>query len=193
MNLSNQSASAKRWDPHQHVTAVITHRVKGGREGGYEEWIKGISAAARQFEGHLGVNILRSQPGVTADYVIVLQFDSSVNLNSWLKSRERNAWIDRVKPLIQEQETMQVLSGLESWFQLPSQPQHHPPKQYKQAILVWIGVVTVSLLIGPLLTPLLAPLPHGLKVAINAAVMVSLLTYIIMPNLTKWFKGWLFR
>ena len=194
MTLPDQTSPRTQCDPDQHVTAVITHRVRSGHEEGYEEWIHGISAAARQFEGHLGVSILRPQPGATSDYVIVLQFDSSANLDYWLQSGERNAWIDRVKPLIQEQETVQVLSGLESWFQLPSQqPKQHMPKRYKQAILVWTGVVSVLLVISPLIAPLLAPLPHVLKVMINSAVVVAMLTYVIMPNLTKWFKGWLFR
>ena len=184
----------------QHVTAVITHRVRSGREAGYEEWIKGIAADARQFEGHLGVNILRPQPGESLDYVIVLQFDSSPHLNAWLDSDVRKGWIERVQPLIQEQESVQVLTGLEGWFQLPkkaasrsatlaSQP---APKRYKQAILIWVGVMIVSLLVHPLLAPVLQYLPWLLRVAVSVAVTVILLSYVIMPRLTRWFKHWLF-
>ena len=174
----------------QHVTAVITHRVKPGRQEGYEQWIKGISAAAREFQGHLGVSILRPQPGSPPDYVIVLQFNACNHLMAWLKSDVRNTWIERVKPLIQAQENIQILSGLESWFQLPKQP--GAPKRYKQAILVWVGVMIVALGVSPLIAPLLSFLPWLLKVAVNVAVTVVLLSYVIMPRLTRWFKGWLF-
>ena len=180
------------FDRNQHVTAVITHRVRSGREVGYEEWIKGIAADARQFAGHLGVNILRPQPGKVSDYVIVLQFDSCVNLNAWLNSDVRKGWIDRVQPLIAEQESVQVLTGLEGWFQLPNQASASAPKRYKQAMLVWLGVTTVALVVQPLIAPALAPLPWVLQVAVNVAVTVSLLTYVIMPRLTRWFKRWLF-
>ena len=176
----------------QHVTAVITHRVKTGHQEGYEGWIKGISAAARAFEGHLGVSILRPQPDSILDYVIVLQFDACNHLTAWLKSDIRNAWIERVKPLIQEQEAIQILSGLESWFQLPKQPGHKAPKRYKQAILIWVGVMIVSLGVSPLISPLLGLLPWLLKVVVNVAITVALLSYVIMPRLTRWFKGWLF-
>ena len=84
--------------PSQHVTAVITHRVRAGREEGYEAWIHGISAAAREFPGHLGVSILRPQPGASPDYVIVLQFDDCDRLQSWLKSDIRKDWIQRAQP-----------------------------------------------------------------------------------------------
>ena len=190
MNIS--TADTHRTSTDQHVTAVITHRVKTGRQEGYETWIKGISAAAREFEGHLGVSILRPQPDATPDYVIVLQFDACDHLTAWLRSDIRKSWIERVQPLIQEQETVQILSGLESWFQLPKQPVHTAPKRYKQAILVWVGVMMVSLGVSPLVTPLLSALPWLLKVAVNVAITVVLLSYVIMPRLTRWFKGWLF-
>jgi len=175
-----------------HVTAVISHRVRPGREQGYEEWIKGISAVAREFEGHLGVNILRPHPGTATDYVIVLQFDTCDHLKHWLGSDTRQQWIERVQPLIREQETIQVLTGLESWFQLPKQSAVIAPKPYKQAILVWVGVMAVSLVIGPLIEPVLAPLPRLLALPINVAITVALLSYVIMPRLTRWFRGWLF-
>lgn len=175
-----------------HVTAVITHRVKVGRQAGYEAWIKGISAAARESVGHLGVSILRPQPEAVPDYVIVLQFDRCDHLTAWLQSDTRKAWIERVQPLIQEQEDIQILSGLESWFQLPKQANSAAPQRYKQAMLVWVGVMAVSLIVSPLVAPLLAPLPGLVALPINVALTVVLLTYVIMPRLTHWFRGWLF-
>lgn len=192
MTTSTPDIDRNSANSNHHVTAVITHRVRSGREQGYEEWIKGIAAAARQFEGHLGVSILRPQPGSPPDYVIVLQFDRCDRLNAWLTSDTRKAWIDRVQPLIQEQENIQVLTGLESWFQLPKQLGHGAPTRYKQAMLVWVGVMIVSLAVSPFVAPLLAPLPWLLRVSVNVAITVALLTYVIMPQLTRWFKGWLF-
>ncbi|MEM9118849.1 MAG: antibiotic biosynthesis monooxygenase [Cyanobacteria bacterium P01_F01_bin.56] len=192
MNTSNPHRDRSMSNKHHHVTAVITHRVRSGREAGYEEWIKGIAADARQFAGHLGVNILRPQPGVSTDYVIVLQFNSSENLEAWLSSDIRQGWIDRVQPLIQEQESVQVLTGLESWFQLPTQAAPKAPKRYKQAVLVWVGVMMVSLLVHPLIAPVMQYLPWLLRVAVSAAITVGLLSYVIMPRLTRWFKRWLF-
>ncbi len=190
--IANHHRDSPMVDKTQHVTAVITHRVRSGREAGYEEWIKGIAADARQFEGHLGVNILRPQPGATSDYVIVLQFNSCPNLDAWLSSDIRKHWIDRVQPLIQEQESVQVLTGLEGWFQLPSQVTPKAPKRYKQAILVWVGVMMVSLFVHPLIAPMMQYLPWLLQVAVSVAITVVLLSYVIMPRLTRWLKGWLF-
>lgn len=35
-------------------------------------------------------------------------------------------------------------------------------------------------------------LPWLLRVAVSVAITVGLLSYVIMPRLTRWFKGWLF-
>lgn len=192
MSTSPSAVEQRARNPGHHVTAVITHRVRSGREPGYEEWIKGISAAAREFPGHLGVSILRPQPGATSDYVIVLQFDTCAHLTAWLGSETRKRWIAQVQPLIQEQESVQILTGLEAWFQLPKQASPVGPKRYKQAILVWVGVMLVAVCVHSWLGPLLLPLPWLLRVAVNAALTVALLTYVIMPGLTRWLKRWLF-
>ena len=180
-------------DPSVHVTAVITHRVRPGREAGYEEWIKGIAADALGYDGYLGAHILRPELGVSPDHVIVVQFETCQQLDSWMQSQTRRDWIERVKPLIREPESIKVLTGLESWFQLPEQPPHAPPKRYKQALLVWIGVAGLSLLLGPLVAAALASWPEFLRVLINTGIMVALLTYWVMPFLTRRFKGWLFK
>lgn len=103
-----------------HVTAVIAHLVKPGREAAYEAWMHGIIPVAKSFPGHLGVNILRPQAGVHPEYIIVLHFDRHEHLHAWLNSPQRKEWIDRATPLIQDSESVQVLSGLETWLSCPN-------------------------------------------------------------------------
>lgn len=177
---------------YHHVTAVIAHRVKPGREKGYEAWMKGIAAAARDFEGHLGISVLRPQPGAPPDYVIVLQFDHYDRLQAWLTSDVRQEWFDRAQPLIYPQQNIQILTGLESWFQLPTQLRAPTPTRYKQTLLVWGAVMLVNLFVTPFVEPLWRSLPSLVSTSLNSAVTVFLLIYVLLPNLTRWFKGWLF-
>jgi antibiotic biosynthesis monooxygenase (ABM) superfamily enzyme len=180
-------------DPSISVTAVITHRVRPGREAGYEEWLKGIAADARNFNGYLGAHILRPELGVSSDHVIVVQFETCQQLNAWMQSDARHHWLERVQPLISEPEAVRMLSGLEPWFQLPGQTRQPSPKRYKQALLVWFGVAGLSLLMAPLLGLLLGSWPQPLRLVINTGITVMILTYWLMPLLTRRFKGWLFK
>lgn len=176
----------------QYVTAVISHRIIPGRELGYEEWIKGIAADARTFEGHLGVSIFKPKPNESPDYVTVLRFDNCHHLNNWLDSDLHQEWIERVKPLIQEPAKVQILTGLEGWFDLPSRPIQPPPPRYKMAVVTWLGVLITTTILSRLLAPLGVYLPAVLMPLISTGLTVAALTYLIMPNLTRLFYPWLY-
>jgi uncharacterized protein len=180
------------FDNENHVTAVITHLVKAGRESGYEEWMKGIIPVAKSFPGHLGVNILRPQPKRHPEYIIVLHFDRHENLQNWMDSDARREWIERSKPLIQSSEDVQVLTGLETWFELPKRSQPMPPKRYKMALLTWLGVFVTLSLVGNILRPMFAFLPGIVAQLITIGIVVWILTYILMPRLTRLFHRWLY-
>ena len=175
-----------------HVTAVISHLVRPGREEGYEEWIKGIIPVAKTFEGHLGVNIIKPQQGVRQEYIIVLNFDNNENLQAWLNSEVRSEWIERAKPLIQEQEDVQVHTGLETWYELPKRTQKSPPKRYKMVLLTWLGVFVTLVTVKTLIGPLLKSLPELLAQLIIVGIVVWILTYVLMPQLTRLFSKWLY-
>lgn len=174
-----------------HVTAVIAHLLKPGQEKAYEEWMREIIPVAKTFPGYLGVNILRPQAG-HPEYIIVLHFDQHAHLQTWLDSNERKELIRRTKPLVQESENVQVLTGLETWFELPKRSQRSPPRRYKMALVSWIGVFITSSVISRLLQPLLTPLPLLIAQFITTGVVVFSLTYLIMPRLTYLFRRWLY-
>ncbi|MBD2678311.1 MULTISPECIES: antibiotic biosynthesis monooxygenase [Nostoc] len=175
-----------------HVTAVITHLVKPGREEGYEEWMRGIIPVAKTFDGHLGVNILRPEKNLHPEYIIVLHFDNQKNLQAWLDSDVRHEWIERAKPLIQTSENVQVVTGLETWFVLPRQPPKLPPKRYKMVLLSWLAVFVTLSTVRYFLKSLLAYLPELLGQIIIIGIVVCLLTYVVMPQLTRLFYKWLY-
>jgi uncharacterized protein len=174
------------------VTTIISQKVKHGREEEYENWIRGISHAAQQFEGHNGVTILRPQDCDRPEYFIILQFTSEYYLQQWLNSQIRKDWIDRSHSFIEQAQNIQVLTGLETWFTLPHKPMQRPPARYKMAILTTVCVFTLVNLYNWLLSGLLANLPPLLRSLIVVVLVVLSLTYVVMPRLTKLFHGWLF-
>ncbi|MBE9044543.1 antibiotic biosynthesis monooxygenase [Pleurocapsales cyanobacterium LEGE 10410] len=185
MNIAENSQN-------QQVTAIISHYVRPGRERGYEEWLQGISQAARQFPGHGGVTILRPRSDFQLEYVIILRFDSYKNLCQWMRSPVRKKWIERAKPLTEKPEDVQVITGLEALVTLPGKiTASSPPPRYKTAFVTWIGVYFCVVLLGHILAPLLVDLPHLIHQAIVTGLVVILLTYMVMPQLTRLFYQWL--
>ena len=174
------------------VTAVASRRVKRGREREFEEWVSGILAAANEFPGYLGSEVLRpgDAPG-DDEYRIVFRFDRESNLRAWENSEERRRWLSKAEPLIHE-ERVHVLTGLETWFTLPWKAGEPSPPRYKMAIVTWLAVFPLITVILVLFGPLLGLLPMLLRTLVLTAVMVSLMTYVIMPRLTRLFSFWLY-
>lgn len=172
----------------QQVTAIISHCVRQGRQRGYEQWLQGITAAARQFAGHSGITILRPQPGAPPEYVIILRFETYQHLQHWMNSDIRKRWIERAEPLTDKVANVQVLTGLDYLASLPGQS---PPPRYKTALLIWMGVFCCSSILGIVLMPHLMIFPFLVRQAIVVAITVGLLTYGVMPVLTRLFARWL--
>lgn len=182
-------------DPNETVTLVIEHEVRPERRDDYEAWLRDIAQAARRFPGHMGVNIIRPH-ATTSAYTIVLRFDSHAHLTRWVESTTRRSLIERVAPLLTTHENLEIRTGMEFWFTPPSaKPLHARP--FKQFLITLSAIypltVVVPWALGPLFerTPGAAwPLLHKLIVA---AVIVSLMVYVIMPRYTRRVAGWLFR
>jgi hypothetical protein len=66
-----------------------------------------------------------------------------------------------------------------------------PPK-WKMALATWLGVYpTITLLLWAL-WPAMGDLPMALRALVLTAIMVPLLTWVVMPALTRLLRPWLF-
>ncbi|WP_017651879.1 antibiotic biosynthesis monooxygenase [Fortiea contorta] len=175
----------------QYITVVISQLVKPGSESDYEIWLKNITSVARTYLGHLGTNVIRPQPGLRREYVIIFRFDGYNNLKAWMTSSDREYWLNQGKHLIESEPHVQQLSGLEAWFSLPGQPLKTPPR-YKTALLTWISVFVLINLLTTFLVPLLRGLPPLIISLILTMTMVALLTYVVMPRVSRLFSKWLY-
>jgi uncharacterized protein len=172
--------------------AVVSRRVKRGREQEFEDWVSGILAAASKYPGYLGSEILRPVDPEDNEYRIITRFDHESNLYAWQASEERAGWLRKSRPLLREEEKFKVLTGLETWFTLPSRPGEPPPPRYKMAIVTWLGVFPVVTAIFYLFGRWLNPLPTVLHTLVFTALMVTLMTYVILPRMTRLFSFWLY-
>ena len=179
----------KREDPP--ATGVASRRVEPGREEEFEAWTSGILSAVKEFPGYLGSDVLRPSNAEDDEYSIIYRFDHASNLERWEASDERRRWLDRAEPIVREQ-TVHRLTGLETWFTLPSKEGQPAPPRYKMAVVTWLAVFPTVLIIFTLFGPLLNLLPMVLRTLLFTLTMVSLMTYVIMPRMTRLFSFWLY-
>jgi len=174
------------------VTTTVTRRVRPGHEAAYEQFLAGISAAASMFPGHLGIEIFRPQDARTGEYRTIYRFDNAAHLRAWLDSDERAAWLERAEPHVASPMRTSFVTGLESWFTLPAQPGATPPPPYKMALLTWLAIFPLITAIVARTGPLVGGLPLVLRLGITTALTVPLMTWVVMPRVTRLLRGWLY-
>ena len=188
--IYDRNRAASGGDPP--VTAVASRRVKQGREQEFEERLSGILAAASEAPGYLGSEVLRpSDSEDDNEYRVVFRFDHATNLHAWENSEERQRWLRELEPLLHE-EKVHVLTGLETWFTLPSKVGEPSPPRYKMVVVTWLGVFPIVTIIFSLFGHWLNLLPTLVRTLVFTAVMVTLMTYVIMPRMTRLFSFWLY-
>lgn len=176
------------------VTTVIRQRPKPEAIGRYEDWLKEITPAAEQFAGHRGVNVIRPH-GASDAYTIVLHFDTIANLRRWLDSDTRVRLVEQIRPFLNEDEAIDIKTGLEFWFTPP--PGGKQAQPYKQFLITLSVIFPLTILVPWLLRPLFKWLPMLALPVIShllvAAAIVAIVTYVIMPRYTRLVSRWLYR
>jgi uncharacterized protein len=173
------------------VTVLYSRRVRPGREADFETWAHGIVAAARQFPGHLGASVLGA-PG-SREYHILFSFADRRSLRAWLESAERQRWLARLGDLLEADRGLQQLTGLETWFKLPGSnvPTMKPPPRWKMWLVSLVAVYPLVLAFQALLVPRMTRLPLPLRALLFPLVLLTLMTFVVMPMVTRLLRRWL--
>jgi uncharacterized protein len=188
---SNHASSGSTSTPPGPITTAVTRRVRPGHEAVYEQVLEGMIATAREFPGHLGVEVFRPQT-TAGEYRTVYRFDSDEHLRAWLDSDEHATWLERAEPHVIGPLRRTLVTGLETWFTLPGQPSAAPPAPYKMALLTWITIFPLITAIVALTGPLLKDLPLVVRLGITTALAVPLMTWVVMPRVTRLLRRWLY-
>lgn len=184
------------------VTVIVTRKAKKGKIREFEEWMDGIIHEAMNFEGHTGVSVIRPAAISNPEYIIIFRFNTYENLARWEYSETRNEWLEKSKDVTEGEPRVEKQSGLEFWFtprpgaavsgdgkNAPAAAM--PPPRYKMAMVVTsIIFVLVSTLL-PQIREATVGLPTLLSTLIGVAIMVLLMTYVIMPSVTRLLRLWL--
>jgi hypothetical protein len=170
---------------------LYSRRVRPGREADFEAWARGIVAAARPFPGHLGASVLDA-PG-SREYHILFSFADRKSLQAWLASDERRRRLARVGELLEADRGLQQVTGLETWFKLPGSnvPTMKPPPRWKMWLVSLVAVYPLVVLFQWALAPRVNRWPLLAKSAVFPLVLLTLMTFVVMPMVTRFLRRWL--
>lgn len=159
------------------------------------ESIQKIIQAASNFEGYQSADTFEK---MTADasiiFAIILRFDTYANLISWNDSAQKARQIALSKSLFEEVTPETKLTGLEFWFTDKRQIGQVPVK-WKMLMITVCIIFTLLHTVMPFIRQLLRPIgmPQLVNTLIGIIMMVTLMTYVVMPFITRIFSKWLFK
>lgn len=186
-------------DP-ERPAVVIARRPKATFEAAFQAWAEGIYRVMAEQPGFQSYQAVPPVPGEARDWYFVFTFDTHENLKNWLESETRARWHALSMPLTEGPGHTRVMSGMEILFGLPSPEESDPPAVWKLALATEIGLAPTVFAVGLLLMNLgfyAAWGQAGLwgnwwQVLLSTAICVSLMTWVVMPLLTRVLRRWLY-
>ncbi len=169
------------------IHLAITRRTRPGREAEFEQSLREFFQSSFSREGVLGVSLLTPLPGGDSrEYGILRTFTGPAEREAFYQSEEYAAWEKRVEHLVDGPPVHRELTGLEAWFRSSS-----PPPRWKMATATFLGVFPVGMALNLTLMPLIQSWPFLLKSALFNLCVVALLTWAVMPLVTRLLHRWL--
>ncbi|WP_380164852.1 antibiotic biosynthesis monooxygenase [Jannaschia sp. R86511] len=188
--MSTQPATAAP----ESVTVTVTRRALPGRESEMAAWVQAGQRLASGFPGFLGAGHVR--PGAdSTDWHMLYRFSDEAALAAWQSSGEREWWIASALGIVSETR-VEKRTGIEGWFDEPrgrvvSHGVANGPPRWKQAVVIFVAFLPTNLLAQALLLPLVGGWPLVLRVLALTAVLIPVMTYLVLPFVTRRLQWWL--
>jgi len=171
------------------VTVLVTRRIKPAQEVHFEHLMGNMMAAAKEFQGHLGSQLIKPSDEEPGLYHVVFAFDSDEHLQHWQASPTRALGLAAIEPLTEGPAQTRQVIGMAHWFMTSGHTT--PPPRWKVATVTWMGIFPTVLLLFTLLGDVLAPWPLVPRVMLLTMLVVLIMTWLVAPQLTRLMKPWL--
>jgi len=173
------------------VTGVISWRAKPGTENDVAERATGITVAAGRFPGNLSAALIHEEG--SRDFRLAWQSGSGQALQRWLTSPERARRHDQVRGIAVAPVAVRQRTGLEAWFCVPGHAAQtiKPPPRWKQWLVSLVAAYPLVLLFQAFIAPQIKDWPLEARSALLPLCVLTLLTYVVMPPVSRLLRGWL--
>ncbi|RDI19947.1 hypothetical protein DEU38_11759 [Rhodococcus sp. AG1013] len=171
------------------VTVVVAHPPVPGREQEFLSWQRRITEAEKRFPGFRGSELHAPIPGVQDEWTILFTFDSQTDLDRWLGSPERAALLAEGREF-RDFSLRSIPNPYGSWFPSPGGAVA-PVPSWKTATSVLVGLYPLVVVLTITIDEVWPAAPLWLSLLIGNIASVGLLTWVVMPIVTRALHFWL--
>lgn len=189
------------------VTVSVRRETDPDRVPEAIDWIDEGLSLARDFEGYLGGGVMRDAEQDNVLHV-VYRFRDRRSLEHWDRSDLRRSWSLAGGPLASVV-SVQRRTGLEGWFDGARLEQtfdsrtggvrtigvRAAPQRWKQAFAIWVGMLPLNIVVSWFATrlPWWDEVPLALRSLLLVSMLVPIMTFAVMPAVTRVLRPWLRR
>ena len=189
MDYNNVSEAKKRI-----ATNIISEIVKPRHQQEFETWSKGINKVVAEQPGFISSDILRPRDKNHLEYIIIIRFETSDTLETWKASETFKTIFKKAEPYLVSHQSQMQSHGIEQWFELPEHETHQTTKPafYKLVTMGIIAVYPLVLLSNFAIGPFTQEFPYWLAILLSVIFISVLMTYPVMPLISKILSNWLY-
>jgi antibiotic biosynthesis monooxygenase (ABM) superfamily enzyme len=193
------------------ITVSIRREVDPAHIAEATAWVQTGVNLANRYPGFLGSGWVRAGERSQVWHMLY-RFASEETLDAWEQSPERSRWLSMGQGFVRSERTKRR-TGIEGWFDEPatgsvpvtdaaasaqgqSESELPPaPPRWKQAVTIWLGFFPVNLLFAYVITPVpgWSELPVWVRALATTLVLTPIMTYWVLPWITRALRGWLHR
>lgn len=181
----------------------IRREVDPARISEATAWVQTGVNLANKHPGFLGSGWVRAGEDSQVWHMLY-RFTSEETLEAWERSPERSWWLSMGEGFVRSERSKRrtgIEDGSTSPPPDPSPPSRRTleappaPPRWKQAVTIWLGFFPVNLVFSYLMTPVpgWGEVPLWLRVLVTTLVLTPIMTYWVLPWVTRTLRHWLNR
>lgn len=168
------------------IHVAITRRVLPGKEEEFKDALHHFLGESFVHDGVHGASMITGLPGAAKGEIGILRtFKDKAERDAFYDSEHFKKW-EQYASTLTEEPVYRELNGLEAWFRSAG-----APPRWKMAIITLFGVFPTSIFLSFTVGAIVKDFPLWLRLLTIAISMVALLTWVVMPLLTRVFRKWI--
>lgn len=173
------------------VTLAVTDHVPMEAKARYEALVEELHRLFEAQKGFLSVDTVRHSRPHQVEYTVLSRWSDVAAVTQWRENPAIREKLTQIEAITGGPAQHVQAIGLGMWVDHAEGSAPHLPPAWKRTAMSAAAVYPMLMLLMALSSPIIGGLPQFLQVLIIVIVLSALLTWPIMPWLSKMLRPWL--